>query len=179
MLHHRKPRVKLLRFRALLIGLSALAWLAAWVPMAAYFWPEATWIRLDLASRGIFLVRVVDKMDVVSEAEKYNLASHLRVRSLVFSGGQLVGFTMCPLGWHPYFTPATGRIDWESHADHEASTRMEGFALKYWKERNRESAASAGTATLVISSVWLGLAAFRFWKARRGQLNQGCCRLEG
>ena len=143
-----------------------LLWLAGCLPIAAYFWPEETWIRLDLASRGIFFVRVVDKMQVVELAKKYDAAGHMQLRSLVLSGDRLIGYTMCPIGWYPYFAPATGKIDWSSRADYEASIRMEEFAFKYWKARNRESAAIVGAAVIIPCTAWFGLIAFRFWRAR-------------
>lgn len=105
-------------------------------------------------------------MDFVELAKTYDAASHMQLRNLVLSGDRLVGYTMWPIGWYPYFAPASGRIDWSSRADYEASIRMEDFALIYWKKGNRETAALAGAGVVIPCTIWLGLIAFRFWRVK-------------
>lgn len=88
------------------------------------------------------------------------------LRAIVFSGDRMVGYTACPTGWYPYFAPASGKIDWGARADYEASIRMEDFALKYWKEKNRELAALVGAVVFIPCSIGLGLIAVRFWRSK-------------
>ena len=141
-----------------------LLWFAGCLPIAAYFWPEAFWIRLDLASRGLFVVRVVDKQEL--NVFRFVETDNFALRGFVFSGDRMVGYTMWPNGWYPYFAPASGKIDWGTRADHEASIRMEDFALMYWRNGNLTSAALVGAGVVIPCSIWLGLIAFRFCRAR-------------
>jgi hypothetical protein len=152
-------------YRRLRLLSLLLLWLAGCLPIAAYFWPEEIWIRLDLASRGLFVVRVVDKQEL--NVFRFVEIDNTALRGFVFSGDQMVGYTMWPTGWYPYFAPASGKIDWGARADYEASIRMEDFALKYWKEKNRELAALVGAGIFVPCSIGLGLIAVRFWRSKR------------
>ena len=143
-----------------------LVWLAAWVPIAAYFWPDAIWIRLDLASRGLFLVRVVKVEELGQGIFKYVDTGSFAHRAIVFSGDRMVGYTFWPNGWYPFYVPASGKIDYDSQENITASIRMENLALVYWKEQNRVIAALVGAAVAIPCTAWLGLIAFGFWRAK-------------
>lgn len=143
-----------------------VVWLAAWVPIAAYFWPEATWIRIDLASRGLVLVRLVKVEELGLGIFKYVDTASFAHRAIVFSGDRMVGYTFWPNGWYPFFVPASGKIDYDSQDNLTASTRMEDLALVYWKEQNRATAALVGAAVAIPCTAWLGLIAFGFWRTR-------------
>ena len=149
--------------KRLLVGLIGFLWLIAWLPVAAWLWPEATWIRLDLASRGMVFVRVVDQSKI--DVFKYTHESNLRLRSLVFWRGKLVGYSIWPLGWYPYFVPASGRITW-NEPGFGAFDWREKFALLYWPEGPRAIFEWTGKVNIVLLPSALVLGVMRFSRAR-------------